>query len=94
MPEVSQRDVAEMWYRRYQEVWRDYERLLGEVRRLRASAPDVQERPMNLVRCRDCKYLDTMRCPIKRSLVYDGASTTAVVAPGGFCAWGQPREDK
>lgn len=49
------------------------------------------KRRERVVRCRDCEYLDTMSCPIKRALVCDGASATDVVAPGGFCAWGQVR---
>lgn len=46
------------------------------------------------VHCKDCRYLDTMRCPVKRALVYDEVSPTAVIAPGGFCAWGKPKECK
>lgn len=47
-----------------------------------------------VVHCKDCGYLDTMRCLVKRALAYDGVSPTAVVAPGGFCAWGEPKECK
>ena len=47
-----------------------------------------------VVHCKDCRYLDTMRCPVKRALVYDEVSPTAVIAPGGFCAWGEPKECK
>ena len=46
-----------------------------------------------IVHCQDCDYLDTMECPVKRALVFDGVSKTACVAPGGFCAWGERREE-
>ncbi len=47
-----------------------------------------------VVHCKDCGYLDTMWCPVKRALVYEGVSPTAVIAPGGLCAWGKPKECK
>ncbi len=44
------------------------------------------------ISCDDCTLLNTMRCPIKRALVYDGIEESACVAPGGCCAWGEGRE--
>lgn len=46
-----------------------------------------------IVRCGECKYVDTMKCPVKRALVFDRVGESACVAPGGYCAWGERRED-
>lgn len=58
------------------EDWSSDQRLLelGEIRE-------------EIIRCRDCEMENTMRCPIKRALVYDGLSESDCVAPGGYCAW-------
>ena len=46
-----------------------------------------------IVRCGDCKLVNTKQCPIKRALMFDGVDESACVAPGGFCAWGELRGD-
>ena len=46
-----------------------------------------------LIKCGDCGLLDTMGCPVKRTVVHDGVEESACVAPGGFCAWAKPKEE-
>ena len=52
----------------------------------------VLDQNQPIVRCKDCRFIDTKQCPIKRALLYDGLSESACVAPGGYCAWGERRD--